>query len=325
MKSYFFLFLFLSVCLFADKSVVPREQVEAPNPWFTGPLISPSNTVIPVGHYDIEPYFYFTANTAVYGDDWSPNKNPTLWTFTFEPALEFGLTTWMDIQFYPSLIYNYRDHQAKWGVGDPSIVVDFQLLSPSSIDDDAPYVKLVLSETFPVGKYRNLDPNKLGADITGAGTYQTELGIVLGRLLHVKGPCFFLPRIYFRYVIQSAAHIKGFSVYGGSYDTNGSLHPGRLFSFDFSFEFSLTKHWALACDLIGTWAGKTYFHGKRGALSDGSPAPIGIGSSAQFSLAPAIEYNWNVNLGVIAGGYFTFAGRNSQKFSSLVVALNYYH
>jgi hypothetical protein len=45
----------------------------------------------------------------------------------------------------------------------------------------------------------------------------------------------------------------------------------------------------------------------------------------QYSLAPAIEYNWNIDLGVISGVWFTFAGKNAEAFASWVTALNYYY
>lgn len=325
MLNYFFCLLFISISLFADKVIVPKEQIEIDNPWFTGPLISPSAAVVPGGHFDIEPYFYFTAFTGSYGEDWHATEKPTLWINTFQPALEFGLTSWMDIQFYPTLNYNYQHHQAEWGIGDPVIVVDFQLLAPSGVADKSPYIKLVLSETFPVGKYRNFNPKKGSVEINGAGTFQSEIGLVIGKLLHIKDIYFILPRIYFRSVFQSSTHLKGFNAYGGGYGTNGRLYPGKLFEIDLSLEMNLSQNWALACDLVGIWTGRYTFRGKAGILAPGIPASSTVGSSAQFSLAPAIEYNWSDNLGVIAGGYFSFAGRNSQKFSSLIIAINYYN
>ncbi len=48
-------------------------------------------------------------------------------------------------------------------------------------------------------------------------------------------------------------------------------------------------------------------------------------TSAQFSIAPAIEYNWNANIGIIFGSWFTLAGKNSTQFTSGVFAFNYYN
>jgi hypothetical protein len=47
-------------------------------------------------------------------------------------------------------------------------------------------------------------------------------------------------------------------------------------------------------------------------------------SNEQWSVAPAIEYNWSKNVGLIVGSWFSFAGRNSVRFISGVAALNIY-
>ena len=83
-------------------------------------------------------------------------------------------------------------------------------------------------------------------------------------------------------------------------------------------EYTATKNWALALDLNAVCAAKNRFKGK-------STSKVGGPSSIQLSLAPAIEYNWSSQLGVIAGSWFTIAGRNSTRFTSVVGAFNYYY
>ncbi len=47
-------------------------------------------------------------------------------------------------------------------------------------------------------------------------------------------------------------------------------------------------------------------------------------SSEQWSLAPAIEYDWSTHFGVISGVWFTVAGRNAPAFANWVTAANFY-
>ena len=54
-------------------------------------------------------------------------------------------------------------------------------------------------------------------------------------------------------------------------------------------------------------------------------APIGAPEGWQLSLAPAIEYNFNENWGVIAGPWFTVAGKNSSAFIVGMLAINIYY
>ena len=61
--------------------------------------------------------------------------------------------------------------------------------------------------------------------------------------------------------------------------------------------------------MVGSWAGKTRFKGKTLVPNTAPPA-------AQFSLAPAIEYNWSSDIGIIFGPWFTIAGRNAVQLVS---------
>ncbi len=324
MKKFIIGSLLFSSMLFADKVIVQRVHPDFDNPWLTGPLLAPSSAIVPVGHANFEPYIYVIANTGYYDRDWKVKKVDTLWENSFQTFIQVGLTPWMDMEIAPSLTYNYREHKTRWGFGDFPLTFDFQLFSPNHVGDWRPHVKLICQEIFPTGKYRNLDPKKKGVDSTGEGSYQTLLGIVVGKIVHLTGLHFMTPRIFLQYTLPAKTHLKGFNSYGGGYGTNAYFFPAQSFEADFGFEVTLTKTWAFACDFVGTWSGKTHFTGDAGRNADGTKAILGKGSSVQYALAPAIEYNWNDNLGIIGGSWFTVAGRNSARFWSAVFALNYY-
>ncbi|MCB1827280.1 MAG: hypothetical protein KDH94_02560 [Coxiellaceae bacterium] len=54
----------------------------------------------------------------------------------------------------------------------------------------------------------------------------------------------------------------------------------------------------------------------------GLPVPVSEVSTNSFSIAPAIEYNFNGNLGIIAGVWFGVDGRNTPEFASYVFSLD---
>lgn len=118
--------------------------------------------------------------------------------------------------------------------------------------------------------------------------------------------------------------MKGFNTYGGARNTRGVVYPGNTFTADAAIQYNFTKQWAFACDLIYGHGNKNRFSGKRGTNRDGTKANMTAPSNEQWSLAPAIEYNFSQTLGLIAGPWFTFAGRNSAQFASGVIALNMY-
>lgn len=300
----------------------PHPDSEAP--WLTGPLLAPAVQIVPVGHVDIEPYIYAMATTGQYNNEWKSEDSPTFWINTSQTLIEFGLTSWMDLQINPTFVWNYTKHKGHWAFGDLPIDLNIQLHT-SAPESWIPTFKFVFKETVPTGKYRNLDPKKDLTDQGGFGSWNSGLGIVVGKLVHFTSVYYLSWRFSLLYAIPASVHIKGFNAYGGGYGTDGHLIPARSLQADLGLEFTLAQTWAFALDITGSWSGKTHFSGVWGTTSSGEVANIGQKASVVYSLAPAIEYNWSANLGIIAGGWFTIAGKNSSVFSGGVIALNYYH
>lgn len=321
------LLILLCFCfpLFADKVITPPHQKDIPNPWFTGPLLAPSYSVVPLGSVNYEPYIESTVTTGGYDSHWKTQKaSHPFCAYTLQPFIQIGLGYNLDIQIAPVLAYNYSHHQASWEFEDFPLIVDVQLFAPKVMNDWSPYVKLVLTETFPTGKYRNLNPKKRGSDSGGKGSFITQVGVVLGEMFRLSKRHFMDTRLLLQYTIPSAVKLKGFNSYGGGYGTRARLFPSQSFEVDFAVEILLAKRWAFACDFVGAWNKKTHFSGNPGTNADGTPAILGNKSGIQYSMAPALEYNWSANLGVIGGCWFTFAGKNSAKFWNAIFAINYY-
>lgn len=322
-KRFFLACLALAFSLHAKKAVhqfaEPAGKTDVPAPWLTGPLLAPSGLTIPAGHYNIEPYIFIIANTARYDSHWKPVKMETFWNNYFQPQFQFGFTNWVDFEFSPTLFYNYTKGAVKWVVGDMPVLFDFQLYKGrGNTTDWITTLKLVLKETVPIGKYQKLDPKKLATDVGGGGSWQTALGLVWGNLFYLGKGHFLTGRFSCQYTLPAPTHVKNLNAYGGGPGTTGTVYPPQNFQIDVGTELTFTQRWVLALDLVGSWSGATRF---KGTTTVSNTAP----TSAQFSLAPAIEYNWNTDLGIIFGPWFTVAGRNAIQFTSGVFALNYYH
>ena len=80
-----------------------------------------------------------------------------------------------------------------------------------------------------------------------------------------------------------------------------------------------------ALDIQYLFSTKDHFSGYPGITSSRQNAIVGNLASHQLNLAPAIEYNFNENLGIIFGPWFSVVGKNSDRFVSAVFAINYYH
>jgi hypothetical protein len=326
------LLLLVPVWLVAyEGSEVETEPIK---PWFTGPLIASSGNTTSAGHVNFEPYVYSIARTSYYNNDWQSDAIDTLWNLQFRTPLWIGITNWLDVKLAPGWNWNERNGVSCWSIADFGLQLDFALHKDTLPHKHwYPSIKLSLRENFPTGKYQNLNPNKFGTDAGGRGCYTTFIAINTSKMIQIRDYHFLNLFFDVVYGVPTTVHVKGFNVYGGGYGTDGVITPENTFFTVFAFEYSLTRNWAVACDFLATVVSKTKFRGIAGVIpSDdldvdpvGIPAVNEVKAGIQYTISPAIEYNWSANLGIIAGAWLSIAGKNASNFTGGVIALNYYH
>lgn len=301
------------------------EMEEFPPPWFTGPILTPSGHVVPAGYVNFEPYTFVTIIDAEYDNHWHAVKIPTFYNVNFQAPLYIGLTDWMDMQIIPAASWNETEHVTSLEFNDFTLAFDFRIMEDTATNN-IPGIKVYVQETFPTGHYQRRSFEKKGTDIGGAGAFVTTLGFVITRTFHIYGLHFLAVRFngFYDIPIPSRVHVHGINTYGGARNTNAKVKVGQSWGLLYGMEYSLTQNWALAIDLSATGDFRTTFSGNPGTNPDGTRASLGNPPAFQFSLAPAIEYNFNESVGIIAGAWFTVAGRNNTKFISAVIAINYY-
>ncbi|MCX6990424.1 MAG: transporter [Chlamydiae bacterium] len=301
--------------LFTESQGAPVKS--EPSPWFTGPLLAPSAHTIPQGHVNLEPYFFYTVNTGIYTKHWHAKSIPNFYNSSLQFLTQVGITKFMDFQVIPEIVWNKVKNQSYLDIGDLPFVVGFQL-ALDVVGGWQPAVKLRLGANIPTGKYDHLKASKLGSDSTGSGSWLPTVGLVFSKLLQLGTGIHFLDaRLFVNYQIGTPAYVKGLCTYGGGKGTHGKVLPGNTLTVDGAIECNLTKRWGIALDGVYVHNNKTRFSGK-------TTRPIGPPSGEQFSLAPAVQYNWSEDIGVIGGVWFTVAGRNAARFTSGVIAINIY-
>ncbi len=310
-------------CRKGEVSEVSPEVEETKGPWFTGPLLTGSSHVVPLGYFNLEPYLFVFDFNGSYDKEWEAHSSPTFIEVNPVFLFQVGLTKDLDFTMAPQFFYQRTQGQAATRFGDLGLGLDYQLLwdKPGKW---WPAIKLVAREVFPTGKYQHLSPRKKGTDEGGLGSFETDLGLVFGRLFHLWGNHYLSTRLSTTYGIPANVHVEGFNSFGGGFGTRGTVRVGNTISTLFAFEFNMSLNWALALDVNYVYGNKTSFSGKRGFNPDGTKASVGGPSFNQVSLAPAIEYNFNESWGIIAGSWFTVAGRNSNRFVSGVIAVNWF-
>ncbi len=327
-----FLCFFIPLLLFAGEPTPEQIAIELKkaedeynralemfSPWYTGPLITPGSSMMPPANGNTQPYLFFIDNYASFNSKRKSVSLPShLVQLKGSANIQTGVTDNFDINLTFSGQGNWQFDHSGGGLGDTSVTAGFLIYRQSIY---VPAMKFTVVQTFPTGKYNRLDQYLV--DSTGAGAYATQFGLGFSKVIlwDTKHPMNM--RCFFGYELSTVVNVKGFNSYGGGYGCLGRVRPGNSFSADFGYEISLTQKWVGALDVVYTATNRTKFHGNPGILASGIVSAVGNGSSDSLSLAPALEYNFNPNVGIIAGAWFTVYGRNSSNFGSAVISITY--
>lgn len=300
-------------------SIVPHiEGPENNSAWFTGPLLAPAAGVVPLGHFNIQPYYFHTVVNGAYDKNWNTQSLSNFHNNTLLVVVQGPVIKNIGFIINPQILWNTAHGHSGFGFGDLPVALAFQL-RPPAINSWKPSIKLAIGTSIPFGKFQGLDPNQYNTDACGWGSWFPTISCVTSYRIHMGQSIHFLNiRIATSYSIGTRTRIKGINSYGGDIATRGWVYPGNAFKIDTSLEFNLSQNWAVAMDTLYSHNNKTRFSGK---TTDSMTSP----SSEQFSLAPALEYNFNNNIGLIGGVWFTIAGRNSAQFTSGALSLNVYY
>lgn len=306
----------------ADDAAPAIAREALADAWWTGPLLAPNASSFPAGHALIEPYAFDVINKGQY--DASGHHEPAaggheVGSLTY---LIYALTDRVSVGVLPRFAYDSpagAPGSSAPGIGDFGAQLQFGLTSFHE-GSWVPSTAVVVGETFPTGRYDRLTNT---ADGFGAGVYTTAfswysqdyLWMPNGRILRV--------RLDLTYAISSSANVANQSVYATPAGFRGRASPGDAFTADAAAEYSLTRNWVLASDLV-------WVHNSSTRVAGSAPAATGApllfdtesGSSEYLAVAPAVEYNFTGAVGVIFGARIFVAGRNTGSSVTPVAAVN---
>lgn len=286
------------------------------NPWYTGPIITPSASMVPPGMALIQPYIFFTDNFAAFNSHRHIVSTPNVFGIKVQPLLlQVGITPSLDTTLVMGAVENWCRGKTGGALLDTTLAFGF-LINQESLF--VPKMKFTITQSFPTGSFQNLSHNGLNLSATGAGAWQTTGTFAIGKLLFWDTLHPFNTRLALNYTLSTRTNVRNFNAYGGGFGTRGKVHPGNTFSADLGFEVSIDQPWVVALDVVYSCTNRTTFHGKPGVTAAGTPASVGSGYSDQLSLAPAFEYNFNADMGIVAGVWFPVYGRNSTDFVSAI-------
>jgi hypothetical protein len=184
-----------------------------------------------------------------------------------------------------------------------------------------PTTSVNLQETFPTGRYDQLDR---ASDGFGSGAYTTTLGLYTQTFFWMPTGRILRARLNLTQAVSNTAYIRDASVYGTSTGFRGHATPGAALSLDLAGEYNATRHWVIVMEAIYRHQYNTQVNGHTLA-SPTQPITLNSGSSQVFGLAPAIEYNFNNRVGVILGVRLFPAGKSTADSFTPVGAVNMVH
>ena len=290
-------------------------------PWFTGPILAPGGKTIPLGHVNIEFYGFATRVTGTY-DNHGKKINTSLFeSEQANPIISYGLADWVDAQL--SLHYTFNQSQGFRGqhIADTSIVLGFQALTqkPGSW---IPNLRIALQEIFPTGRIAGLNPTDKGTGVTGAGANQSVVSLNFQDLTQFSNVHYLRTRLSLAYLYGHPYSLTKTDDFVGPIVPKGDIKPGELVSADLAGEFTMTQNWVAVMEAYSFYHTASSFRGTAGIDENGQLTAIGHNALYEVTLAPALEYNFTENYGLIGGVWFTTNGKSAPVFTSLVLAFN---
>ena len=281
--------------------------------WWTGPMLANGAETLPQGHMLIEPYVYDVMSSGVDA-------------FGSRAYVLYGLTDRLTVGAIPIIGYNRVSNgpnSSGIGLGDQILQAQYRLIRFHE-GSWVPTVSLMLQESLPTGGYDRL--GRRPANGMGGGAYATTIGVNTQSYFWLPNGRILRARLNVTSTFSGRANVEGVSTYGTGQDFRGHARGGTNFYVGAALEYSLTTRWVLAMDV-------TYSHNDNTSVRgfDVVPGlePVRVskrfGRSDAVGYAPAIEYNWSPNIGVLFGVRVIAGGNNTKRSVTPAIALNYVH
>ncbi|MFL6602421.1 MAG: transporter [Steroidobacteraceae bacterium] len=315
---------FLVAEVHADEASASRQSRD--DAWWTGPLLAASAGSLARGHFLIEPYVFDVIPRGHYDNDGQRHGDPHANNFGSQSYVLYGLTDRVGIGLIPRFGFNDPGagrSSSKVGIGDLTLQGQYGLTRFAE-GSWIPSTSFVFQETLPLGKYDGLGERP--ADGFGAGVYSTTLSLYSQYFFWMPNGRILRTRLDISYSLSGSARVRDVSVYGTAAGFSGRARPGNSAIFNAAWEYSVTRNWVLALDVVYEHDSNTHVSGLDLKISGAGLPPATVelnsGPGHTWSLAPAIEYNFNSRVGLIAGAKLTVAGRNAPAVLIPVAAIN---
>ena len=258
----------------------PQSRADA---WWTGPMLAPNAATLPRGYALLEPYLFDIITSGHFDANGNKHAGPLEHDLGSLTYMLYGVTNNITAGLIPRFLF-----EEPAGAANSSGI--------------------------------RLGDLTRASDGVGAGAYTTSINLYLQDYFWMPNGRILRGRLDLTYGHSSSVSVQDASVYGRANGFRGHAYPGDAFTADAAAEYSLTRNWVLAFDVVYQHNDSTRVTGT--AAPGGLPLEHASGSSYSLGFAPAIEYNLSSTLGVLLGVRIIEIGRNTAATVTPAIAVN---
>jgi Putative MetA-pathway of phenol degradation len=292
--------------------------------WWTGPMLAANAATLPQGHVLIEPYLYDLISNGHFDAEGGRHSGPYEHDVGTQGYALYGVTDRLTAGIIPRFSYNEPAGAANGSgiVGDLTLQAGYGLTQYQP-GQRVPAIAVVVQETVPTGRYDRLERP---SDGLGAGAWTSALALYSQDYFWMPNGRILRARLDLTYALSSSVGLRDQSVYDTPNGFRGRAYPGAGFTADAAAEYSVTRNWVLALDVLYQSNANTRVSGSLLQPPPAQPALVDFQSNSGWSysiaFAPAIEYNWSSRIGTLLGVRIIEVGRNTAASLTPAVALN---
>ncbi|MFC1485450.1 transporter [Candidatus Latescibacterota bacterium] len=293
---------FIFYCCLIFSIFHPRDAVNAQewDPVSAGPITTWTAPVCAKGEVVIQPFFFSNRLRGTYLSNGTFDALPEDEggnQFIQQLFVQYGYTDRIEIdgqvEYQTNTIEQSGKEASAGGFGESVLFLRYCVAEEQ---ENRPYIAGMFQLKIPTGKFENADPGKLGADLTGNGSWDHGYGINMSK--KVK-PFVFHADAIMNFPLRRK--VEGVKTTYGTY-----------LNYDAGLEYYLPGGMNLLLECNGLVQGKTRIEGDNMQDSDGT----------SFTVVPGIGWS-NEQIQTLFAYQRTVFGKNSDAFDSVVFTLVY--
>ncbi|PIU41370.1 MAG: hypothetical protein COS99_05780 [Candidatus Omnitrophica bacterium CG07_land_8_20_14_0_80_42_15] len=300
MRKVFLWVIFINLIFFDPVLVSADAGQEEWNPSSAGPITAWTAPLCGKGKFVVQPFLLYNRTRGAFNSDghYDPlPKGDKKYQFQEQLFAQYGITDRLELDAQTVYQENYVKQDSSSahadGFGDSYLFMRYCALEEKGW---FPHITGLFQLRMPTGKYENADPDKLGADLMGDGSWDQGLGINLAKKLKP-----FILYADATYSISQQVYVDGIKTRYADY-----------LNYDFGVEYFLPKGFNLMFEVNG------FLQGDR--REDGARTP---GSDVNYlTIAPGIGWS-NDKIQTLITYQRILTGTNTDANDSIVATFVY--